>query len=87
MEPSNHLAIGGSCLALPGEAYACYAEEGRLTLNLSHLQNPAQASAEWIDTWTGARERVAPPAAGTVRFARPERFGKAPAVLIVRNGR
>jgi hypothetical protein len=81
MEPSNELAFGGPCLALRGEAYAFYVEGSRLTANLSQLAGAARA--EWIDTWTGAREPVKV-SAGILRLTKPESFGKAPAVLVVR---
>ncbi|MBM3744538.1 MAG: DUF4038 domain-containing protein [Acidobacteria bacterium] len=84
MEPMNPLAVGGPCLALPGEAYAFYVEGPRLTANLMQLENPATASAEWINTWTGAREKAGPVHAALVRLTKPESFGKAPAVLVIR---
>ena len=37
MEPHNELAVGGPCLALPGEAYAFYLEGTQITVNLRGL--------------------------------------------------
>jgi hypothetical protein len=82
MEPSDSLAVGGPCLALNGEAYACYAAQGTLTVNLTALDR-APSRAEWIDTWTGARENVSVERPGIVTVRRPAAFGEAPALLIV----
>ncbi len=84
MEPSNHLAVGGPCLALEGEAYAAYVEADRVILNLSRLERPEKAKAEWINTWNGSREGAGPVRAAVMRFMKPESFGKAPGVLVVR---
>ncbi len=127
MEPANELAIGGSCLAAPGEVYACYSESagegfgpppggrapggarvvnpgragaapgggrgrgganvfrGRgVILNLRGLNGPAKA--EWIDTWTGAREPQPISGPGVYQLERPRSFGEAPGLLIVRAG-
>lgn len=81
MEPSNELAFGGACLALGGDVYAFYVEGARLTANLSQLAG--NADAEWINTWDGTRVKAAV-RNEVVRLAKPEAFGKAPAVLIVR---
>ncbi len=82
MEPSNDLAFGGACLALRGEAYAFYVEGSKLTANLMQLNGPA--AAEWINTWDGKRV-PATVRAEVVRLTKPEAFGKAPAVLVVRS--
>ena len=87
MEPANHLAVGGPCLALDGEAYACYLEGEQLTVNLIGLDSPRQATAEWVNTWDGLRERAGSIHAGIMRLKKPESFGKAPALLVVRRGR
>ncbi len=88
MTPSNQLAVGGVCLALPGEAYAFYVEDSRITVNLEQLENPERATAEWIDTWTGARQTAGPVRAGVLqRMTKPQSFGKAPAVLVVKGAR
>jgi hypothetical protein len=85
MEPHDELAVGGPCLALPGEAYAVYVQEGPLTLNLTGLDSPQKARAEWVDTWTGKREPVKLAASPVQRQLRkPQSFGKAPALLIIR---
>ena len=80
--------MGGACLALPGEAYAFYVEDSRITVNLEQLENPERAAAEWIDTWTGARQTAGPVRAGVMlRMTKPQSFGKAPAVLVVNGAR
>ena len=85
MEPHNELAVGGPCLAEPGRVYACYVEGNQLTLNLIALDTPEKEQAEWIDTWTGKREPVKLDRAQVHRqLKKPESFGKAPAVLVVR---
>lgn len=131
MEPVNELSIGGPCLAIPGEVYACYSDSpaeggnppggrrgpgagppgaqagagrggaagggrgpgvpgmnfrGRgVILNLRGLNGPAKA--EWIDTWTGAREPVAIAGPAVYQLSRPQSFGEAPGLLIVHAGR
>jgi hypothetical protein len=82
MNPANELAVGGKCLALPGEAYAFYVEGPTVTLNLSALER-GPVTAEWINTWTGAREKISV-RPGIRRTKKPENFGAAPALLIVR---
>jgi hypothetical protein len=82
MEPNDQLAAGGACLALPGEAYVFYVEKSSLTVNLSALeQRPSRA--EWINTWTGDREKAAV-RPGFHKLKKPESFGAAPGLLIVR---
>jgi hypothetical protein len=81
MEPHDELAFGGACLALPGEVYAVYVEGSKLTVNLSQLAGPATAA--WINTWDGTRV-PAPVSAAVLKLTKPESFGKAPAVLLVR---
>ena len=83
MEPANQLAVGGPCLALAGEAYACYLEGAQITVNLLALEDAQNARAEWVNTWTGAREK-ARIARGVLKLRKPEAFGDAPAVLVVR---
>jgi hypothetical protein len=128
MEPANELAIGGTCLAIPGDVYACYSDSpseggglppggrrgpggapggpggagsagggrglagpgmtfrGRgVILNLRALNGPAQA--EWINTWTGAREQQPIAGPAVYQLSRPQSFGEAPGLLIVRAGR
>ena len=123
MKPSNELAFGGTCLAVPGEVYACYTDSpaegagippggrgslpvGRRTassraggraaaplnfrgrgivLNLRALEGPAEA--EWINTWTGDRERQPISGPAVYQLSRPQSFGEAPGLLIVRAGK
>ena len=73
-------------MALPGDAYVFYAEQPQITVNLLGLEQPSQASAEWIDTWTGARAKASLGKGGVLRLVRkPETFGQAPGLLIVRS--
>jgi hypothetical protein len=83
MKPSNHLAAGGPCLALPGEAYIFYVEGDPLIVNLGGLEAPGEARAEWINTWDGAREKASVRAGGALKLRKPASFGQAPAVLVV----
>jgi Protein of unknown function (DUF4038)/Domain of unknown function (DUF5060) len=126
MEPANELAFGGTCLAIPGEVYACYSDtpsegfntppggrgapgaaggpatarstggagepaiarmfRGRgVVLNLRSLNGPAQG--EWINTWTGAREPQPIAGPGVYQLSRPQSFGEAPGLLIIRAGK
>ena len=49
------------------------------------MDSPDRAQAQWVDTWTGNREPVKLNGAQVYRQLRkPESFGKAPAVLVVR---
>ncbi|MBI4877927.1 MAG: DUF4038 domain-containing protein [Acidobacteria bacterium] len=80
MSPHNELAVGGLCLALSGTAYAFYVEGAGLTANLTALEHGV--TAEWIDTWTGARE-AASVRPGVQRLSKPASFGKAPGLLII----
>ncbi len=84
MEPRNELAAGAACLALPGEAYAFYVEGQQVAVHLRGLASPESAQAEWIDTWTGAREPEKLGRATAVRLRKPAAFGKAPGLLVVR---
>ena len=85
MEPHNELAVGGPCLALPGEAYAVYAGKDPVTINLTGMQAPEKARAEWVDTWTGKTEKAALQPSPVQRMLRkPEAFGDAPALLVIR---
>jgi hypothetical protein len=82
MNPADELAIGGLCLALPGEAYAFYVEGDSLTANLTGLIS-GKVKAEWINTWTGEKEKaVARP--GVYKLKKPESFGTTPGLLVVR---
>jgi hypothetical protein len=54
---------------------------------MTALENPSQADAEWINTWDGLRERAGSIQAGITRLRKPESFGKAPALLVVRSAR
>jgi len=82
MAPSDDLAVGGPCLAIPGRVYACYAESTKIIANLRDLEHAA--AGEWIDTWTGAREAVAIEAPGVHTINKPKTFGSAPGLLILR---
>jgi hypothetical protein len=85
MEPHNELAVGGPCLARPGEVYAFYLEGTHITVNLRELEDSGKVAAWWVNTWTGARENaIAGSAAGIHLLKKPEAFGNAPAVLIVK---
>ncbi len=83
MEPADQLAVGGPCLALPGEAYAIYVEGVSLTANLVGLERKPTV-AEWINTWTGEREQASSIRPGVLRLKKPERLGNAPGLLLVR---
>ncbi|MCC7175404.1 MAG: hypothetical protein IT159_09435, partial [Bryobacterales bacterium] len=83
MEPMPQLA-SKPCLARPGEAYAFYVDGTSLVANLTGLESPAKAAAEWVDTWTGRREKATIQQAGVLKLSKPESFGKAPGVLVVR---
>ncbi len=83
MAPSEQLAVGGPCLALPGEAYAFYLEGTNLIVNLTGLEAGA-ATGEWINTWTGDRQPISSIRAGVSRLKKPENFSNAPALLVVR---
>lgn len=86
MQPMNELAVGGPCLALPGDAYAFYVKGAHLTANLSGLENPAAAAAEWVNTWSGERAPAQLSGAQITRLKKPESFQNAPALLIVKSG-
>lgn len=53
-------------------------------INLRGLTGPAKA--EWIDTWTGARETQPIAGPGVYQLVRPQSFGEAPGLLIVHAG-
>jgi hypothetical protein len=60
MEPKPELAVGGPCLAIPGQIYAFFVKPGvggsrgtEITVNLTGL--PGSATMQWINTWTGQR--------------------------------
>ncbi len=82
MTPSNHLAVGGPCLALAGEVYVFYTEAPKITVNLQDLKTPAMA--EWIDTWTGARQGLEIRHPAVYPLEKPKSFGDAPGLLVVR---
>jgi hypothetical protein len=82
MNPANHLAVDGPCLALPGEAYAVYAEKPSVTVNLHALEGAGDAA--WIDTWTGARQSFEVHGGAVRKLTKPESFGKAPGLLLIR---
>jgi hypothetical protein len=86
MEPSNHLSVGGPCLALLGDTYAFYVKGTQLVANLSQLENPSTATGEWINTWTGDRVAAQLSGAQATKLRKPEAFGEAPALLLVKRG-
>jgi len=86
MQPMNQLAVGGPCLALPGDTYAFYVKGAQITANLTQLEGASTATAEWVNTWTGEREKAALSGAQVTRLRKPETFQSAPALLIVRRG-
>lgn len=83
MEPHDELAAGGPCLAAPGEAYAFYVEHSTLTVNLSALEH-APVIADWVNTWTGDRQKASSIRPGFHKLKKPEAFGAGPGLLIVR---
>jgi hypothetical protein len=82
MAPADDLAVGGPCLALPGRMYAFFTEATKIIVNLRGAEKGG--SGEWIDTWTGAREKVAVAGSGVYTLNKPKTFGAAPALLILR---
>ena len=82
MKPANELS-SGPCLALEGEVYAFYAEGQQLAVHLRGLADPAHAKAEWLDTWTGAREPITLGGKSIFKLRKPQGFGEAPALLLV----
>lgn len=84
MEPANHLAAGGPCLALRGETYLFYVKGTQLAANLSELEGAGALNAEWMNTWTGERVKVAVDKPQIAKFRKPEAFRDAPGLLIVR---
>ena len=90
MEPKPELAVGGPCLAIPGQIYAFFVKPGpggsrgaEITVNLTGL--PGSAAMQWINTWTGARADDKVDRAGVYQFRRPNSFGEAPGLLVVRS--
>src|SRR5262249_24804545 len=83
MKPSNELAVGGPCLASVGEAYAFYLEGTSITINLAALEE-GLVSAVWVNTWTGERLKASPVKNRILKLRKPEAFGSAPALLLVR---
>ncbi|HWB87508.1 MAG TPA: DUF5060 domain-containing protein [Bryobacteraceae bacterium] len=83
MKPANSLAVGGSCLALPGEVYVFYVQGSKLTVNLTGLNVGSGISAYWHDTWTGYREKASAIHAQVLQTRKPDSFGSAPGLLIV----
>ncbi len=83
MNPADELAVGGPCLAAPGVAYAFYVEGASLTVNLTSL-DPGPVNAEWINTWSGDRQKEPAIHPGTFKLKKPEGFGTAPGLLVVR---
>ena len=86
MQPADELAVGASCLALPGEAYAFYVEGAKVTINLTGLEHGA-ITAKWVNTWTGEEKKPSNIRPEIRKLGKPEGFGEAPALLIVRPAR
>ena len=82
MIPADDLAVGGPCLTLPGRMYVFFAESGKIIVNLRDIEK--NASGEWIDIWTGARESVPIGGPAVYTLNKPKAFGAAPGLLIVR---
>ena len=53
-----------------------------IAINLTDLRGPA--TAQWVDTWSGARSGQKFAGPGVYQLNRPDAFGDAPALLIVR---
>ena len=84
MEPHNELAVGGLCLALPGEAYVFYLEGKDLVINVPALEGGGPVTADWYDTWTGYREKAASIRPPVMKLKKPDSLGDAPGVLVIR---
>jgi hypothetical protein len=82
MEPHDELSAGGPCLLEPGGVSAFYSPGAGIAVNLRGLGAPTPA--EWIDTWTGARQSAGTLEPKLLKLQKPKSFGDAPAVLIVR---
>jgi hypothetical protein len=62
-----------------------YVARDPVTVNLTGLQSPDKARAEWIDTWTCKTEKATLQPTPVQRLLRkPEAFGDAPALLVIR---
>ena len=98
MEPRPELAAGGPCLAIPGTVYALLAQgkarrtgsktpsqHREIAVNLNALRGPA--TAQWINIWSGEKSDTKISGPGVYQFDRPESFGGAPGLLIVRSDR
>jgi hypothetical protein len=53
-----------------------------IAVNLTSLAGPA--TAKWINIWSGEKSESTVPGPGVYQFNRPESFGDAPGLLIVR---
>ena len=105
MEPRPELAMGGPCLAIPGEVYTFLVQQlqrpagagrgrggrgGRpnlnsareIAVNLNGLRG--KASAQWVNIWSGEKSDFPIAGPGVYQLNRPESFGEAPGLLIVR---
>lgn len=83
MEPKPELAVGGPCLAIPGQIYAFFVKPGVITVNLTQL--PGSATLQWTNTWTGEHSDDKVDHPGVYQLRRPSSFGDAPALLVVRS--
>jgi hypothetical protein len=59
-------------------------EGDQLVADLSALPQPERARAEWLNTWDGKREGASLTHSGVLKLRKPQSFGKAPALLVVR---
>jgi hypothetical protein len=53
-----------------------------IAVNLNNLQGPA--TAQWVNIWSGEKSELSVAGPGVYQLNRPESFGAAPALLIVR---
>jgi hypothetical protein len=93
MSPCNEMAIGGTGLCDGGAVRAFYLDPAgpglnqrqgaRMTLNLRGMNSPAEAV--WVNTWTGERTEPVKIRPSVSTWQKPESFGEAPAILIVRS--
>lgn len=83
MKPDPEIAAGAMCLMETG-MMACYQQGRQSAINLTGFRGPLRA--EWVNTWTGARERAEVQPGRPQKVAKPKSFGDAPAVLVVQAG-
>jgi hypothetical protein len=81
MTPCNEWAVGGPALCEGGRTRLFYTPGSRITVNLKDME--ADATARWVDTWTGERKDAGVVQQKVMTFQKPAAFGQAPAMLIV----